>query len=94
MQKLNLALSLAAGLLGGFLSRNLTLPTAHAQEPHQKELKAESFILVDGADRTVGTFTFEPNFATPRIPRIVLRDPSGRVLWSAGGSPIRPLTDR
>ncbi len=99
MQKLNLTLSLAAGLLGGFISRNVALPSAYAQNPPPvtKEVRAQSFTLVDAMDRTVGTFMVEPGFE--RINRvgaqgkIVLRDPSGRELWSAGGSAIRPLSD-
>jgi hypothetical protein len=97
MQKFNFSLALAAGLLGGFLSRNLTLPLAHAAAV-TKEVRAQSFTLVDGMDRAVGTFTVDPTFEVRRPNssiqgKIVLRDAGGHELWSAGGSAIRPLTE-
>lgn len=127
MQKLNLTLALAAGLLGGFLSR-ITLPAVHAQNPAPpaaepapeplrppqlfpgvppvpplpqpaaaatKEVRAQSFTLVDSADRTVGTFTVDPSPSITRDGRInqggriVLRDATGREIWSAGAA-FRP----
>jgi hypothetical protein len=62
------------------------------------EIKAQRFILVDQSDRTIGTFTAVPGplgpLGTPIFPRIVLRDFSGREIWSAGGSALQPLTVR
>lgn len=100
---LTMALALAAGLLGGLLTRYIAPPPAFAQNqpPVTKELRAQSFALVDSSDRTVGVFTAEPALKTPNSyqgsltpTRIVLRDANGREIWSAGGNAIRPLTAR
>ena len=110
--KLVIAVALVAGLVGGLLSRYGAPPSAFAQNqaPVTKEVRAQSFTLVDPTDRTIGTFTAEPDGATwvpgptPRdLPqpqriapraRIVLRDSNGREIWSAGGSSIRQLSQR
>jgi hypothetical protein len=99
---LTVALALAAGLLGGLLTRYIApLATfAQNQSPITKEIRAQSFTLVDSSDRTLGVFTAEPSKAINPYPggltpmRIVLRDSNGREIWSAGGSGIRPVTDR
>ena len=88
MQKLNLMLALAAGLVGGFLSRNLSLPTAQAQTA-AKEIRAQRFTLVDGKDRPRGTFMVDEK-PTQRYSRIVLLDFNGRQIWSAGATAILP----
>jgi len=103
-KKLSIALALVAGLLGGLLTRYIAPPTAFAQDqaPIAKEIRAQSFTLVDQLDRTIGTFTFEPaevkvlNQRKQPMPptRIVLRDSNGREIWSAGGNPIRELSGR
>ena len=102
MQKLNVTLALAAGMLGGFLSRSITLPSVLAQNPAPqpaptvtKEIRAQSFTLVDGANRIVGTFTSEPGttgWPVPQ-PRIILRDSRGHEIWSAdgGSTTVRPV---
>ena len=108
----NVALALAAGLLGGQLTHYIAPLAAFAQvqvppspvpgvansRPITKEIRAQSFTLVDQADHTVGTFMVEP---TPPVrrdskvgARIVLRDSYGREIWSAGGSAILPLSER
>jgi len=56
-----------------------------------KEIRAESFTLVDNFGNVVGTFAAEP-MGIRRPARVVLRDSYGHEIWSAGGSPIRPLT--
>jgi len=94
------ALALAAGLLGGMLTRYIAPPSAYAQNQAPQtapmEIRAQSFILVDQADHTVGTFSVSPGplgpFGRPIFPRIVLRDFNGREIWSAGGSALQPLT--
>jgi hypothetical protein len=111
---LNVVLALVAGLLGGLLTRYIAPPATFAQDQAPKEIRAQSFTLVDTSDRTVGTFTFErvpggpifqdgrfgrfPNnqvVPEPPVPmRIVLRDANGHEIWSAGGSAIRPLSQR
>jgi hypothetical protein len=114
--KMSVALALMAGLLGGLLTRYIAPPAAFAQNqaPIPKEIRAQSFALVDPSDRTVGTFTAEPVLGAPgtfvrpapglpndqsapqiRWPmRVVLRDSNGREIWSAGGSVLRPLSQR
>jgi hypothetical protein len=65
-------------------------PAATTPRPVTKEIRAESFALVDQYDNVVGTFAAEPKGI--RLPaRIVLRDSYGREIWTAGGSTIRPL---
>jgi hypothetical protein len=111
---LTLALGLGAGLLGGMLTRYIAPPPAHAQDQAavSKEIRAESFTLVDQFNHTAATFSYEPlpglrTFpGNPQFPgnqgvpdrarpgRIVLRDPNGREIWSAGGNGIRPVSER
>jgi hypothetical protein len=104
-KKINVALALAAGLAGGILTRFITPQPAFAQDQARvaKEIRAQSFTLVDSSDRAVGTFAVGPlpgSDATCSASResciygIVLTDPSGRVIWSAGGSPVRRLSQR
>jgi hypothetical protein len=108
----NVALALAAGLLGGLLTHYIAPSAAFAQvqtpaspvqgvpnnRPITKEIRAQSFTLVDQADHAVGTFTVEPARPVRRDlkvgARIVLRDSNGREIWSAGGSTILPLSER
>jgi len=96
-KKLTIALALSAGLLGGMLSRYIAPPVAFAQnqpqlvlDPVTKEVRAQSFTLVDALDNTIGTFLVEPLPSSPgRRPgqwRIVLRDSEGREIWSAGNT--------
>jgi len=86
-----IVLALSAGLAGGLLSRYVAPTAAHAQNPQQtpKEVRAQSFVLVNWADHPVGTFTWEPASG-----RIVLHGANGREIWSAGGSGIRPASER
>ena len=103
MDKSTLVIALAAGLLGGLLSRYIAPQPAFAQNV-TKEIRAQSFTIVDPADRVIGTFTTNVPFPPPgarRIPRdrtaspnrIVLRDSDGREIWSAGLI-LRPLSQR
>ena len=103
--KPSIVIALVAGLLGGLLTRYLGPPIALAQNPAPvtKEIRAQSFTLVDPANRTVGTFTSEsaapapppgvvpppppPPGRGPSGPRIVLRDSNGHEIWSADGTP-------
>lgn len=90
-------LALAAGLFGGLLSRVFAPSPAHAQDAAAtepaKEIRAQSFVLLDQMGKEAATFSVESNNNT-RGARIVLRDPNGRTLWSAGGSGIRPASER
>lgn len=65
--KLSIAIALLAGLLGGMLARYVAPPTAFAQNPTPvpKEIRAQSFTLVDPANRVVGTFTSDLGAPTP-----------------------------
>jgi hypothetical protein len=109
--KLVIALALASGLAGGLLSRYAAPHSAFAQNqaPVTKEVRAESFTLVDSMNRPVGTFTSAP--AGPPLPppppgvaplpesgprtRIVLRDSNGREIWSApANARMLPLSQR
>jgi len=118
--RLTIVIALVAGLLGGILTRYVAPPTASAQNPapSSKEIRAQSFTLVDSANRTVGIFTTEvgaptappaivpipptpnpspapPSGRGPSAPRIVLRDSSGREIWSPEGTPrIVPAVQR
>lgn len=114
LRKLNPVLALAAGLLGGILSRYLAPPPVHAQAPATQaqstpapeEIRAQSFTLVDGSGAVVGTFRPLLSVA-PGLPGVfdqgparrergpqgvVLLDRSGRELWRAGGSIVRPAS--
>ena len=92
---LTVVLALAAGLAGGLISRYVAPPVAYAQNRPSvtREVRAQSFTLVDEMDRTVGTFSYEgagkPNRPDPRI---VLRDFRGREIWSADGNALRLLS--
>ncbi len=65
--KLTIAVALIAGLLGGQLARFISPPTALAQNPApvSKELRSQSFTLVDASDLAVGIFTAEPVSGVP-----------------------------
>jgi hypothetical protein len=96
-RSLTLVLALAAGLLGGCLSRYFTLPSVHAQAqpPDALEIKSQRFSLVDADGRVIGTFTGaiteSPGGRT--LPRVALVDPDGRELWSAGGHGFKYLSE-
>ena len=55
-QRLNVILAIAAGFLGGFVSREFKLPSVHAQAQAPFEIRAERFTLVDHHNRPIGTF--------------------------------------
>jgi len=103
--KSSVFIALAAGLLGGLLTRYVAPPAAFAQNQTSPttEVRAQSFVLVDAQDHTIGTFFSEPllprserpSYSGQPVPsRIVLRDSNGREIWSAGGNPMRPLSQR
>ena len=94
MKKLNLALALAGGLAGSIFSHYLWPQAVHAQAPTAvpREVRAQSFVLVNDQGVVMGTFaTDTPAFGTPSIK---LYDGGGREIWRAGGSPVRPLASR
>jgi hypothetical protein len=77
-----LSLALAAGLVGGLLSRYVTPQSVNAQPGPPQEIKAQSFVLVDGKNNIVGTF----KSSADRVPTVVLLDRNGREIWRAGVS--------
>jgi hypothetical protein len=97
---LTLALGLGAGLLGGMLTRYIAPPAAHAQDQAavSKEIRAQSFTMVDQYDHTAATFSYEPlpgprafpgNPPFPSGPAIPDRARPGRiVLRDAAGREI------
>src|SRR5580704_10014797 len=104
---LNIALALAAGLIGGLISRYIAPPAVMAQNqtPVTKELRAQSFVFVDASGKTIATFgpevawqkviTLYPNSGSGTASgRIVLLDANGHEIWSAGGSPFRTPSER
>ena len=79
-RKLNFTLALAAGLLGGALSRYL-IPTsvfAQAQAPAPKEIRAQSFVLINKQGAPLGRIGFDSD----GLPNITLVDENGRTIWS------------
>jgi hypothetical protein len=91
LKKLNLALSIAAGLLGGVLSHYVrTQPVqAQARIPASKEIRAQSFALVNDKDQVEGVFSVD--LSKLGRPIVKLFDSKGHEIWSAGGDPLRPL---
>ena len=85
----NLSLALGAGLTGGLLSRYIAPLPAFAQAQAQREIKAQSFVLVDDKDNIVGTL--KPS--ADRRPTVVLLDRNGREIWRAGVS-AKVLSER
>jgi hypothetical protein len=61
--KLTMPLSLAAGLAGGILSQYIApaLVHAQAQTPMPKEIRAQSFTLVDASGNRVGALAIGQN---------------------------------
>lgn len=80
MNKRNAVLSFAAGLLGGAISHYVTPQLVHAQSQAPKELRAESFVLVNEKGAVLGTLSDEGG-----RPSLRLFDERGREIWSAGG---------
>jgi len=77
MKKHYLALSISAGLLGGFLSSALRPAAAQAQAQPFDEIRAQRFTLVNQNGVPMGTFSFDHDGQ----PQIVLRDTLGHEVW-------------
>ena len=98
---LSVAVAVVAGLLGGMLTRYIAPPAAFAQNqaPATKEIRAQSFTLVDSSNHVAGTFTVDstwpgpppvPPGAQPRVPSPRGGGPSGMriVLRDSNGREI------
>jgi hypothetical protein len=99
-QKSHLIFAFVAGMVGSGIMHYVapTLAFAQDQTPVAKEVRAQSFTLVDPSNNVIGTFTSEPlplpgvyfrfrGAPAPGSPvnvpsHIVLRDPNGRVIWT------------
>jgi hypothetical protein len=98
-RNLTLALALAAGFLGGFLSRYFAPSSVHAQvqPPDALEIRAQRFSIVDAQGHVIGTFTptKKSSVDSARIypARISLVDAAGHELWSAGGDLFKSLSE-
>jgi len=92
MKKLNLALTLASGLVGGVVSHYLAPPSVQAQSPAPPaaEVRARSFLLVNDKGVVVGKFSAEQGGK----PAIRLFDATGREIWSAEGPVVRAANSR
>jgi hypothetical protein len=89
-RKLNIGLSIAAGLLGGLLSHYISPALVHAQTQAAppKEIRAQSFVLVSADGKADGLFGFDQDGQA----NVILLDKTGKVLWSASGKPnAKPL---
>ncbi len=80
MSKRNILCAFAAGLLGGIASHYVSPQPAHAESSAPRELRAESFVLVNEKGLVIGTLTDEAG-----RPALKLFDERGREIWSAGG---------
>ena len=77
---MHITLALAAGLVGGLLSRYLT-PTpvfAQTQNSAPREVRAQSFLLVNKQGLSLGRMGFDSD----GHPNITLIDEDGRTIWS------------
>ena len=91
-QNLKLSLALAAGLLGGLLSRYIAPTPVLAQTQPQRGIRAQSFILVEDQNNVIGTFK-SSDLAIHTSPTVVLEDRNGREIWRAGVS-MKTLAER
>ena len=88
-RKFHVVVAIAAGFLGSAI---MQYAFGQNQAAVTKELRAESFVLVDAGNNVVGTFTSEPvpnavtivtPGAAPKVARhVVLRDAMGRIIWT------------
>ncbi|HMD31940.1 MAG TPA: hypothetical protein VKG84_08520 [Candidatus Acidoferrales bacterium] len=92
MKKLNLALALASGLVGGVASRYIAPQTVEAQSPAPPtaEVRARSFLLVNDKGAVVGRLAAESGGK----PAIRLFDSTGREIWSAEAPRVHAAAGR
>jgi len=96
--KWTIILALAAGFVGSALFHGLTLVSVHAQVPSAplKEIRAQSFVIVDDSNQALGRFAIRyPSSASREryeYGYIQLFDSSGNELFTAGGMRARPVS--
>jgi hypothetical protein len=78
MNKRNIVLSFAAGLLGGAISHYLSPQLVRAQSREPREFRAERFVLVNDKGAVLGMLSNEGG-----KPSLKLFDEHGREIWSA-----------
>ena len=86
-QRLVVSLAVAAGFVGGVLSQYVSPRLVNAQSQASKEVRAQSFVLVDDKGVAYGLFGFDPNGQ----PILKMIDENQRTLWSV---PPEPLVGR
>jgi hypothetical protein len=97
-QKWTLILALAAGFVGSALFHGLSLVSVYAQVPSAapKEVRAQSFVLVDNSNTALGRFAIRNPASVSReryrSGYIQLFDSSGNEIWTAGAMAPRPVS--
>jgi len=97
-QKLNLILALVAGFVGSAVFHGLSSVSVYAQVPTipPKELRAQSFVLVDDSNTALGRFAIRypasESSQRYKFGYIQLFDSLGNELFTAGGMRPRPVT--
>jgi len=97
-QKWTLMLALIAGFVGSALFHGLSLVSVHAQAPSTspKEIRAQSFVLVDDNNTALGRIAVRVPSSISRMRYksgyIQLFDSSGNEIWTAGDMALRPLS--
>ncbi len=86
--RLTVTVSLLAGLLGGLVTRYVTPSVVLAQDkaPITREVRAQSFTLVDSSDHAIGTFAAEPLAGTVTV----LVDPDSPSNGQSAPRMVRP----
>lgn len=89
MKRFNLVLSILAGILGGALSHYIWTQPVHAEAlaPDPKEVRAQSFVLVDSKGVAQGVFSVDQSgFGAASIK---LSNGQGREIWKVGGNGLQ-----
>jgi len=71
MNKRNLVLSTAAGLVGGALSTHILPLSAHAQSQAPQEIQAQRYTLVNQEGVSLGSFSFDNSCQSPATNRML-----------------------
>lgn len=79
MNKRIVVIAFAAGVMGGVISHYVSPPLVHA-ESSPREVRAQSFVLINERGTVVGTFSEEADRAV-----LKLFDAHGEEIWRAGG---------